>query len=395
MLAPKDRTLLLEALRPPPGYRLDIAVSTTYTLDLMALMVAPLAFTFFDWEDKEGEPTGDPNALLEAIRRHMDRIYVFCQAGQIAVPNTYKLLFSYLENSVHEVLPKNKNGVFHPKVWVLRYVADGEPNQYRLLCSSRNLTFDKSWDTLLVLNGELSNKVNKSNKPLAKFVRALPDLAVNKISVTKKNEILELAKEINHIEFQLPKNIDSVDFWPLGLAKDEKSWPFPKHADRALIISPFLAAGGLSRLNIASKQTLVSRVDSLDKISSHNLDDYEVMVLSNGAELDLDEVNDNREDASIDLSGLHAKLFVYDVNGFGHLWTGSANATNAAFHSNVEFLVEMRGKSHLMGVEAILCPQQKGVSVLRDLLDDYEPPTEDKADKVEQSLDHLLNNIKQ
>jgi hypothetical protein len=48
VLAPKDRTLLLESLRPPPGFRLDAAVSTTYSLDLMALLVAPLAFTFFD-----------------------------------------------------------------------------------------------------------------------------------------------------------------------------------------------------------------------------------------------------------------------------------------------------------------------------------------------------------
>ena len=70
MLAPKDRTLLLESLRPPPGYRLDAAVSTTFTLNLMALLVAPLAFTYFDWEMDTGEPTTNPNFLLEAIRRH-------------------------------------------------------------------------------------------------------------------------------------------------------------------------------------------------------------------------------------------------------------------------------------------------------------------------------------
>jgi hypothetical protein len=70
VLAPKDRTLLLESLRPPPGYRLDTAVSTTFTLNLMAMLVAPLAFTYFDWEQDNGEPTRNPNALLEAIRRH-------------------------------------------------------------------------------------------------------------------------------------------------------------------------------------------------------------------------------------------------------------------------------------------------------------------------------------
>ena len=35
MLAPNDRQLLGEALRPPEGYRFDRAVSTTFTLDLL------------------------------------------------------------------------------------------------------------------------------------------------------------------------------------------------------------------------------------------------------------------------------------------------------------------------------------------------------------------------
>ena len=34
MLAPDNRALLLDALRPPPGYSLDRAVATTFTLDL-------------------------------------------------------------------------------------------------------------------------------------------------------------------------------------------------------------------------------------------------------------------------------------------------------------------------------------------------------------------------
>ena len=173
MLAPKDRTLLLESLRPPPGFHLDAAVSTTYSLDLMALLVAPLAFTFFDWEGDDGQPTKDPNALLEALRRHVDRIHVFCQAGQIAVPKTYRLLFGYLESSVHEVRAVRDGGVFHPKVWIVRYVADGEPAQYRLLCASRNLTFDRSWDTLLVLDGVVGKKSTKKNEPLSRFIRSL------------------------------------------------------------------------------------------------------------------------------------------------------------------------------------------------------------------------------
>ena len=47
MLEPQERRQLLDSLRPPSGYSLDFAVGTTYSLDLLALLTAPLAFTFF------------------------------------------------------------------------------------------------------------------------------------------------------------------------------------------------------------------------------------------------------------------------------------------------------------------------------------------------------------
>ena len=50
-------------------------------------------------------------------------------------------------------------GIVHPKVWVLRYEAsddlDGVPKgdrRLRVLITSRNLTFDTSWDTVLRLD---------------------------------------------------------------------------------------------------------------------------------------------------------------------------------------------------------------------------------------------------
>src|SRR3954453_14757886 len=101
MLAPESRYLLLDALRPPPEYRLDRAVGTSYSLDLEALLLCPLAFAFFESADDEGSPA--PVALLAAVRQHAERIDLFCQAGQIAVPREYRRVAAYLEDSVHEV----------------------------------------------------------------------------------------------------------------------------------------------------------------------------------------------------------------------------------------------------------------------------------------------------
>src|SRR3981189_2318201 len=98
MLEPEGRQLLLDALRPPAGYELDHAVGTTYALDLMSLLAAPLGFALFDREASDGRLIGDPISLIEAVRRPADRIHIVCQAGEIAIPRDHRPLLSYLES---------------------------------------------------------------------------------------------------------------------------------------------------------------------------------------------------------------------------------------------------------------------------------------------------------
>jgi hypothetical protein len=149
MLAPADRHTLLELLRPPPGAVLDRAVGTTFSLNLDALLVAPAAFALFETGE---EQVGDlePLGLLDALRRNADRITLFCQAGQIAPPPAHRRLLAYLEDTVVPVAAP-RGGVFHPKVWVLRFRGDDGTVSYRFLVLSRNLTYDRSWDSALRL----------------------------------------------------------------------------------------------------------------------------------------------------------------------------------------------------------------------------------------------------
>jgi hypothetical protein len=115
MLEPQERRQLLDCLRPPEDYSLDAAVGTTYSLDLLALLTAPVAFTFFDWENEAGQPTANPHALLAAIRRNADRMALFCQAGGIHIPSGDKRLYNYLEDSVFQAMPQDPRGPFIPK----------------------------------------------------------------------------------------------------------------------------------------------------------------------------------------------------------------------------------------------------------------------------------------
>ena len=128
MLEPGGRRLFLDTLRPPQGYVLDRAVGTTFTLDLMTLLSVPLAFTFRDVQDRDGQIPTEPLSLLESARRYANRIVVFCHGGQTGVPRARQPALAFIEQSVITGFPSRRGqsrGAFHPKVWVLRYAARG------------------------------------------------------------------------------------------------------------------------------------------------------------------------------------------------------------------------------------------------------------------------------
>ena len=103
VLEPRDRLLLFEALRPADGFRFDQGIGTTYTLDLLALLTAPLAFTWFEQQDEEGGRAAvDSLEILESLRRHADHLAIFCHAGRIALPKTCYPQLLFVENSIVE-----------------------------------------------------------------------------------------------------------------------------------------------------------------------------------------------------------------------------------------------------------------------------------------------------
>ena len=64
MLRTDERALLVDLLTPPePGYRLERAVGTTFTLHLQSLLRIPLAVVGSEWHDG-----ADPLGVMEAVR---------------------------------------------------------------------------------------------------------------------------------------------------------------------------------------------------------------------------------------------------------------------------------------------------------------------------------------
>ena len=56
MLRPDERQHLLELLRPPAGCKLDVAVGTTFSLDLISALMLPLSFAGAAWSRPSPSP---------------------------------------------------------------------------------------------------------------------------------------------------------------------------------------------------------------------------------------------------------------------------------------------------------------------------------------------------
>lgn len=444
MLDPGDRSVFTESLRPPPGFRLDRVIATTYTLDLVALLTLPLSFTLLAGDGLNESGRMDPIALLEALRRYADRLHVFFDSTHITVPKRGQLLFGYLEKSVVATTAP-RGGAFHPKVTVIRYTLDrsdpiwtieekpaDDSIRYRMLCGTRNLTFDRSWDTMLAIDGELVTdraRAFSRNHPLSRFIKSLPGLADQVMPESTIAAIDQVADELLRVDFVPPEGFgterDDLAFWPVGLDATEV-WPFAvrkgdRGIDRVLVVSPFVDKTCIDWLQDECEIcALVSRPEELDLLPTAAFDGISSKyILADAAEVepaedapstssdstsetDPEGMEDGVlvEPSEVQLRGLHAKLFLADSGWNVRLWTGSANATSAAFTQNVEFLVELRGKKSQFGIDTLLGSSEPENGTdrrvrFRNLLTAYRPLDESKiVDSIKRKLEQLVEDAR-
>ncbi len=289
---------------------------------------------------------------------------IFCHAGRIALPKTFYPQLAFVENSIIECRPGD-GGAFHPKVWVLRWVNDAGGVRYRVLCLSRNLTFARAWDTLLSLDGDLSPNRRAAiarNRGLVDFVRALPRLVRRQpVEASIAQRIETLASELERTELGLPDGLTDLRFWPLGIGGRSRD-PLADAGDRLLIVSPFVTLGRLEELADGRKDvTVVSTANALAHLARRPKGIGKFYSLTERAMLEVDSEREEKpesETEAIQQSDLHAKLYVSESGWDAHIWTGSANATAAAFERNVELLVELVGPRKRFGIDALMEPQK-------------------------------------
>lgn len=392
MLNPNSRSLYTSALTPPPGMIFDEAVATTFSMDPVLLLEAPVYLALLA---ADGHTDPDPLAVLEAIRRYSKRITVYVQRGRIQIPQIAKPnpLFGLLEDMVVEVSAPG-GGVFHPKVWAIRFVSpDQSRAMYRLVVLSRNMTADQSWDLSLQLEGSVVGGKAKLNKPLAHFFDMLPGLANVAVAAEREEQTHRFAEALLRVEWELPEGFDELAFYLPGIKGFD--WE-PPEANRMAVISPFCSDYALQ--NLASKSiaadALISRPESLCALKPETLSLFtQCLQLDDAA-----ETEDGEEETASEhplATGLHAKVYLFETryySDYTHVIMGSANATNAALNAakNIEILVGLVGRKSKVGsIEELL-----GADGLGEYLVDFDATKEAVIDTDRQNAEACVDDAR-
>lgn len=372
----QDRMNYSSLLLPPPGFVLDQAIGTTYSLDLETLTAVSIALGLK--EDMDSNLLRNPISMLNALQKVTDKILIFCEAGQIKASDKASPLMILMEKMVIPVaLPKERKGSaypsFHPKTWVLRYVNPEGEKRYRFAVLSRNLTFDRSWDISFSMDS--SDEIYQPDKtaPIVAFLNYLRDRIGNTVQDfrRKRSTIKEFAKDLNYVSFVLDNHEFGENFtiMPLGIGeaaydigKDpllcQDKWSRDYSFQDLVVFSPFLSASLIEEWNrpehdiAGTNRTLITRRSELSKVTAAQTSRFKVYVLKDDiveGEEYISEADDDKQRQDI-----HAKIYLRRKYSDTDLYLGSMNASYAATNQNVEMMVRLSTKKRYLNSERFL-----------------------------------------
>lgn len=367
--------LVYNELVVSPGFELDFAVGTTYSLDAKAFLALSLSFSGLgEISDNDFK---NPIRLLEGIRQAIRKIAIFCNRGGLIPPEQTNPLYAMLDKCVFEVFNKYEPlANFHPKIWIIkeRSLQDRNLYQIKLIVLSRNLTKDTSLDVAVAMTAPLGKvpdeKLKRKHEPLKLMLEELSKFA----DPDKRKKIKGFILDLDSMgEFELSNKFIDYDFVPLHFGKNlNRSIDLKREmpGEKMMIISPFIDKESiifpnglpeetpvtwLNGYGKKQKKVLITRLESLTPqiMEFYSEENREVWVMS-----PLAEQND------IMPLNLHAKMYFTGRNRDGNtfVWIGSANATHSGFYRNSEFLLRLtlkRGKNLFESFMNEFCDEKK------------------------------------
>lgn len=365
MFKPKeDRLNYGQLLLPPVGFTLVRAVGTTYSLDLETLMSVCIVLGI--QESTDSSLTKNPFAILKSLQGLSEKLLIFCEAGQIAqmAPEKSPLMLM-LDKMIVPVKLKSIKGKdipsFHPKTWTLQY-EDADGNQhFRFIVLSRNLTFDRSWDVAVSLDGKMTGGRHRSSYPIVDFLEYLKYNALEGVSLkTEKRRILNaLIQDLPFVRFSLEdKRFLDFEIIPLGIGTvDIDKDPLMTNSFHDMfIMSPFVSSGVLQsfdnrKILKINNRHLITRTTELHKIAG-KLNNFKVFTIKD-AVVEGEEIVSDNETSNVQQQDIHAKIYLMTKASSSTLYLGSMNASDNGLHRNIEMLLKLSAYRYYLNIEQI------------------------------------------
>ena len=368
-----------------PGYELEFAVGTTYSLDAEAYLAIALSFARLG--DATDADFQSPLRLLEGLRQANKRVAIFCNRGGLQPPVRTNPLYAMLDKSVFEVADESKGkelANFHPKIWVIKEhsLDDRSKRQIKLIVMSRNLTKDSSLDIAVTMTAPLGIRTNAELRRKHQPLKDLLFILADKANAYKRKKIKQLANELDTMgSLKLAHPYEDYEFLPIHFGENLNPAINLRQVlpgERMAVVSPFIDAETLVWLNDyrrTQEKLLITRLDSLTP---------EIMELYSGGNMEVWVMSQIAEQNDIQPMNLHAKMyFSWGIKGGGiNLWLGSANATHSGFYRNSEFMVKLklkRGRNQFEDFKAEFCDEKKQMCERITSLPDIETVKEDNS----------------
>lgn len=352
-LNPEDRKNwlgFLDLLQPPPGYRLGAALGTTFGLSTDALTAALLTMSDADGE----ELAANPVAAIMAITRMREKVRILVHPATTSGPPSNlgsNRLIAMLDRLVVEVQPAS--GLFHPKVWALRFEHIGTPKHGvprelgRVLVGSRNLTRSTSFELGAAFEGVGVDEGGDPSELGRDIARALREW-LTATQVRYPSAVWQLPRFVGRLAIDPPHDAkDGLRMHWQGMGRKSLWDGLPERLDRTIVVSPFLQPDFVAEaLGRTRELRIVSLPESLDALPDATFAQLDTRAHEQGTPV-LYQVTDHGNPDDAHLDGIHAKLVLTeDSRQRSATFVGSANATGPGWglsgQANVEAMVEMR-----------------------------------------------------
>lgn len=389
--APWPAVAFLDALRPEPGWTVEMALVASYSADIVSLVAALLALAGRD--DEAGD--GNPADLADAVEQLRGKAYFIIQEGRLAAMHKRTAISVIVDQFVKSVKSNEDMGSWHPKFALVRFLTP-QGKAWRLWMGSRNLTVASNLDFGLTLDGLEDAKEGAEIEGVRRVLRQVAEKAG--LPNARVNKLLSACSKVRWVA---PKGLSVLDLQLLPADKPGLALPRFADADELIVVSPFLDGAFVSKAASWVKKQgglryLVSTEVELRKLAHQQempLAAFKdnLLVFESPAREDTDPEpvvedgatasDDVMPDEELVVRGLHAKLFAVRHQSTWQLWVGSANATTRAWGgANHELVSLLKGDKGIgAGLHALLGTCR---TVSLESLQETPPTEQDEAEKA-------------